>query len=237
MFNRVPAPFAGTIDEVIIEGGDSVIVQKSQTLFKVTPDDQAIERDPAEIIAGPSGARTATWRGSERRAQTPRRHARARRTGRLLSRHRVTALRWPDGGRERWRRAVALAGMLLGTSCAPVISTIHARACATTWWASPAARNAWRTTRDGTQSASRGRTRSRCAPKSSRPFSAPGTKRTTTRMDAGQVRMLSRGDGRDFILQSRLSVLRAEYDACRGVASVHGTQGAGRRGRRLRCSR
>ena len=46
MFNKVPAPFAGTIDKIIIEGGEGIIVQKGQALFKVTPDEKFVEVDP-----------------------------------------------------------------------------------------------------------------------------------------------------------------------------------------------
>lgn len=49
MFNKVPAPFAGTIDKIIIEGGDGTIVSKGQALFKVTPDEKFVEVDPKEI--------------------------------------------------------------------------------------------------------------------------------------------------------------------------------------------
>lgn len=49
MFNKVPAPFSGTIDKILIEGGDGTIVQKGQPLFKVTPDEKFIEVDPQEI--------------------------------------------------------------------------------------------------------------------------------------------------------------------------------------------
>jgi len=45
MFNKVYAPFSGTIDEVLItEGG--VVVRKGQPLFKVTPDEIVEEEDP-----------------------------------------------------------------------------------------------------------------------------------------------------------------------------------------------
>ncbi|MCK5913769.1 MAG: biotin carboxylase, partial [Desulfuromusa sp.] len=46
MFNKVPAPFAGTIDKIIIEGGEGTIVQKGQPLFKITPDEKFVEVDP-----------------------------------------------------------------------------------------------------------------------------------------------------------------------------------------------
>ena len=49
MFNKVPAPFAGTIDKIIIEGGDGTIVQKGQPLFKVTPDEKFVEIDPKQV--------------------------------------------------------------------------------------------------------------------------------------------------------------------------------------------
>ena len=39
MFNKVFAPFAGTIDEVLVEG-DGVIIAKGQPLFRVTPDEK-----------------------------------------------------------------------------------------------------------------------------------------------------------------------------------------------------
>ena len=49
MFNKVPAPFSGTIDRILIEGGDGTIVQKGQPLFKVTPDEKFVEVDPQEV--------------------------------------------------------------------------------------------------------------------------------------------------------------------------------------------
>jgi acetyl/propionyl-CoA carboxylase alpha subunit len=51
MFNKVPAPFSGTIDKILIEGGDGVIVQKGQPIFKVTPDEKFVEVDPKEVEA------------------------------------------------------------------------------------------------------------------------------------------------------------------------------------------
>ncbi len=51
MFNKVPAPFSGTVDKILIEGGDGVIVQKGQPIFKVTPDEKFVEVDPKEIEA------------------------------------------------------------------------------------------------------------------------------------------------------------------------------------------
>lgn len=49
MFNRVYAPFAGTVEEVLVQSGEGAIVQKGQPLFRVTPDEPFIEEDPAEV--------------------------------------------------------------------------------------------------------------------------------------------------------------------------------------------
>ncbi|HEX5657557.1 MAG TPA: biotin/lipoyl-containing protein [Polyangiales bacterium] len=46
MFNKVLAPFAGTIDEVLVSESGA-IVQKGQPLFKVTPDEKVIVEEPA----------------------------------------------------------------------------------------------------------------------------------------------------------------------------------------------
>lgn len=45
MFNKVYAPFAGTIEAVLVEDS-GVVVRKGQPLFKVTPDEQIVEEDP-----------------------------------------------------------------------------------------------------------------------------------------------------------------------------------------------
>ncbi len=45
MFNTIRAPFSGTIDKIIMEGGDGTIVQKGQPLFKITPDEKFVEVD------------------------------------------------------------------------------------------------------------------------------------------------------------------------------------------------
>jgi acetyl/propionyl-CoA carboxylase alpha subunit len=50
MFNKVYAPFAGTIDEVLVEG-DGLIISKGQPLFKVTPDEKIVIETPEEIAA------------------------------------------------------------------------------------------------------------------------------------------------------------------------------------------
>jgi biotin carboxyl carrier protein len=45
MFNTIRAPFSGTVDKIIMEGGDGTIVQKGQPLFKITPDEKFVEVD------------------------------------------------------------------------------------------------------------------------------------------------------------------------------------------------
>ncbi|WP_148895337.1 biotin/lipoyl-containing protein [Geothermobacter ehrlichii] len=49
MFNKIPAPFSCTIDKILIDGTDGVIVQKGQPIFKVTPDEKFVEVDPKEL--------------------------------------------------------------------------------------------------------------------------------------------------------------------------------------------
>ncbi|TLM64248.1 MAG: biotin carboxylase [Deltaproteobacteria bacterium] len=49
MFNKIPAPFAGTVDKILIDGTEGIIVQKGQPIFKVTPDEKFVEVDPAEV--------------------------------------------------------------------------------------------------------------------------------------------------------------------------------------------
>lgn len=51
MFNKVFAPFSGTIDEVLVEG-DGVIIAKGQPLFRVTPDEKVeVVSDEAVALA------------------------------------------------------------------------------------------------------------------------------------------------------------------------------------------
>ncbi len=50
MFNKVNAPFSGTIDEVLIPD-DGSIIKKGQPLFKITPDEVVIEESAEEIAA------------------------------------------------------------------------------------------------------------------------------------------------------------------------------------------
>ena len=49
MFNKVYAPFSGTIDKVLVET-DGVIIKKGQPLFKITPDEK-IEVETEEEVA------------------------------------------------------------------------------------------------------------------------------------------------------------------------------------------
>jgi len=60
MFNTIRAPFSGTIDKILIEGGDGVIVQKGQPLFKVTPDEKFVDVDPA-LVEKEKRERTAAY--------------------------------------------------------------------------------------------------------------------------------------------------------------------------------
>ncbi len=48
MFNTVRAPFSGTVDDILIQGGDGTIVQKGQPLFRITPDERLVDVDPEE---------------------------------------------------------------------------------------------------------------------------------------------------------------------------------------------
>jgi len=50
MFNKVYAPFAGTVEDVLVEG-DGVIIAKGQTLFRVSPDEKVEIEDPAAMAA------------------------------------------------------------------------------------------------------------------------------------------------------------------------------------------
>jgi acetyl/propionyl-CoA carboxylase alpha subunit len=50
MFNKVYAPFSGTIDKVLVDT-DGVIISKGQPLFKITPDEIVVVESPEEIAA------------------------------------------------------------------------------------------------------------------------------------------------------------------------------------------
>ena len=45
MFNKVYAEFAGTVAEVLIEGGEGVIVKQGEPLYRIEPDEIAEEID------------------------------------------------------------------------------------------------------------------------------------------------------------------------------------------------
>jgi acetyl/propionyl-CoA carboxylase alpha subunit len=49
MFNKIYAPFSGTIDKIVMQGGDGTIVSKGQPLFKITPDEKFVEVDQKEV--------------------------------------------------------------------------------------------------------------------------------------------------------------------------------------------
>lgn len=50
MFNKVHAPFAGTINEALVND-DGAIISKGQALYKITPDEIVVEESPTEIKA------------------------------------------------------------------------------------------------------------------------------------------------------------------------------------------
>jgi acetyl/propionyl-CoA carboxylase alpha subunit len=50
MFNKVYAPFSGTVDKVLVET-DGVIISKGQPIFKITPDEKIVVESPEEIAA------------------------------------------------------------------------------------------------------------------------------------------------------------------------------------------
>lgn len=50
MFNKVYAPFSGTIDKVLIDT-DGTIIKKGQPLFKITPDEQVVVESEEDIKA------------------------------------------------------------------------------------------------------------------------------------------------------------------------------------------
>ena len=50
MFNKVYAPFSGTVDKVLI-GSDGIIIKKGEALFHVTPDEKIDEVSNEELRA------------------------------------------------------------------------------------------------------------------------------------------------------------------------------------------
>jgi biotin carboxyl carrier protein len=49
MFNKIYAPFSGTVDKIVMQGSDGTIVSKGQPLFKITPDEKFVEIDQKEV--------------------------------------------------------------------------------------------------------------------------------------------------------------------------------------------
>lgn len=62
MFNKVNAPFSGTVDKILVED-DGAIISKGQVLFKITPDDKAVEESP-EIVKARIEAQTSEFLNS-----------------------------------------------------------------------------------------------------------------------------------------------------------------------------
>ena len=50
MFNKVYAPFSGTVDEVLVKE-DGVIIKKGEPIFKITPDEKIVTESPEELAA------------------------------------------------------------------------------------------------------------------------------------------------------------------------------------------
>ncbi len=50
MFNKVYAPFAGTVDQVLVDT-DGVIIRKGQPIYKVTPDEKVATESAEELVA------------------------------------------------------------------------------------------------------------------------------------------------------------------------------------------
>ncbi|MEL7401512.1 MAG: biotin/lipoyl-containing protein, partial [Pseudomonadota bacterium] len=50
MFNKINAPFAGTIEKILIEG-DGTIIKQGQPLYKITPDEKIVEETAEEVAA------------------------------------------------------------------------------------------------------------------------------------------------------------------------------------------
>ena len=50
MFNKYYAPFAGTVEKVLVES-DGMIISKGQPIFKITPDERPVIESPEEVAA------------------------------------------------------------------------------------------------------------------------------------------------------------------------------------------
>jgi acetyl/propionyl-CoA carboxylase alpha subunit len=62
MFNKVNAPFSGTVDKILVEG-DGAIISKGQVLFKITPDEKAVVESP-DVVKARVEAQTAAFLNS-----------------------------------------------------------------------------------------------------------------------------------------------------------------------------
>ena len=49
MFNKVAAPFAGTVKKILLTGGDGSIVAKGDPIFEIEPDEVLVLEDEGEI--------------------------------------------------------------------------------------------------------------------------------------------------------------------------------------------
>ena len=49
MFNKVVAPFAGTVIESSLADQDGTVVRKGQRIFKIEPDERIVEESEADI--------------------------------------------------------------------------------------------------------------------------------------------------------------------------------------------
>lgn len=62
MFNKVNAPFSGTVDKILVED-DGAIISKGQILFKITPDEKAVVEAP-EVVKARIEAQTSEFLNS-----------------------------------------------------------------------------------------------------------------------------------------------------------------------------
>jgi biotin carboxyl carrier protein len=51
MFNKIPAPFSGTVLENLMKGRDGSVVAKGQRIFRIEPDERVEEESPEAIAA------------------------------------------------------------------------------------------------------------------------------------------------------------------------------------------
>lgn len=49
MFNKISAPFSGTVKEILLNDSDGKIISKGQTIFKIVPDEVIHIETEAEI--------------------------------------------------------------------------------------------------------------------------------------------------------------------------------------------